>query len=109
VGLRLIFGERVMIDATGRQYYVAGQGAGGGITTNDIGGEIITRVNVGFTLRVLGPHGIGVQYTYSGRDTSVAGLGDRRQRIETVSFTYSFLGHTRFGAVEWRPEQLAAR
>src|SRR5438067_1508125 len=109
LGLRAIFGERVMIDATGRQYYVPGKGAGGGISTSDIGGEIISRVNLGFTVRVWGPHGIGVQYLRSTRDTSVQGLGDRHQRVETVNLTYNFLGHTRFGAVEWRPEQLASR
>jgi uncharacterized protein DUF3943 len=109
VGLRAIFGERVMIDATGRQYYVAGKGAGGGISTSDIGGEIISRVNLGFTVRVWGPHGIGVQYLLSTRDTSVQGLGDRHQRVETVNLTYNFLGHTRFGATEWRPDELASR
>jgi hypothetical protein len=109
VGLRAIFGERLMIDATGHQYYVAGKGAGGGISTSDIGGEIISRLNLGFTVRVYGPHGIGVQYLLSTRDTSVQGLGDRHQRVETLNLTYNFLGHTRFGAVEWRPEELAAR
>src|SRR5438132_1588322 len=109
VGLRAIFGERLMVDATGQQYYVAGKGAGGGISTSDIGGEIITRVNLGFTVRVYGPHGIGVQYLLSTRDTSVPGGGDRHQRVETVNLTYNFLGHTRFGAVEWRPAELAAR
>jgi len=29
--------------------------------------------------------------------------------VETVNLTYNFLGHTRFGAVEWRPAELAAR
>src|SRR5215470_4971368 len=109
LGLRAIFGERLMLDATGRTYFVAGKGAGGGISTSDIGGEIINRVNVGFTVRVWGPHGIGVQYLLSTRDTSVQGLGDRHQRVETISLTYNFLGHTRFGAVEWRPEVLASR
>jgi len=42
-------------------------------------------------------------------DTSVPGGGDRHQRVETVNLTYNFLGHTRFGAVEWRPAELAAR
>jgi hypothetical protein len=66
-------------------------------------------VNLGFTVRVYGPHGIGVQYLLSTRDTSVPGGGDRHQRVETVNLTYNFLGHTRFGAVEWRPAELAAR
>jgi len=29
--------------------------------------------------------------------------------VETVNLTYNFLGHTRFGAVEWRPEEVAGR
>ena len=107
VGLRAIFGERLMVDATGRQYYVAGKGAGGGISS-DIGGEIISRLYLGFTVRVYGPHGIGVQYLISTRDTSVPGQGDRHQRGETVNLTYNFLGHTRFGAVEWRREKSPA-
>ncbi len=109
VGLRAIFGERLMVDATGRQYYIAGKNAGSGIATSDIGGEIISRLNLGFTVRVYGPHGIGIQYLLSTRDTKVPNQGDRHQRVETVNLTYSFLGHTRFGAVEWRPEELAAR
>jgi Domain of unknown function (DUF3943) len=109
VGLRAIFGERLMVDATGRQYYVAGKGTGGGISTSDFGGEIISRLYLGFTVRVYGPHGIGVQYLISTRDTSVPGQGDRHQRVESVNLTYNFLGHTRFGAVEWRPEEIASR
>jgi hypothetical protein len=104
-----IFGERLMIDATGRQYYVAGKSAGGGINTSDVGGEIISRVNLAFTVRVYGPHGIGVQYLLSTRDTNVAGQRHRHQRVETLNLTYNFLGHTRFGATEWRPEELAGR
>jgi hypothetical protein len=98
-----------MIDATGRQYFVAGKGAGGEIATSDIGSEVITRINLGFTVRIWGPHGIGIQYLLSTRDTNVSGLGDRHQRVETINITYNFLGHTRFGAVEWRPEPLADR
>jgi hypothetical protein len=25
--------------------------------------------------------------------------------VQTVTISYNFLGHTRFGAVEWRPDQ----
>jgi len=75
LGLRAIFDEWVMVDATGRTYFVAGKGAGGGISTSDIGSEIINRVNLGRTVRVWGPHGIGLQYLVSTRDTSVQGLG----------------------------------
>jgi hypothetical protein len=29
--------------------------------------------------------------------------------VETMSLTYTFLGRSRFGAVEWRPEVLPDR
>ena len=109
LGLRAIFGERLMVDASTREYFVAGKGAGGGVSTSHIGSELINRLYLGFTVRVYGPHGIGIQYLRSTRDTSVEGLGDRHQRVETVNLTYNFLGHTRFGAVEWRPEVLEGR
>jgi len=34
---------------------------------------------------------------------------DRHQSVETFSLSYSFVGHTRFGAVEWRPGEVTAR
>jgi len=109
LGLRLIFGDRVMVEASGRQYYVAGTGSGGGVSTNDFGGEIIARGSAGFTVRLYGPHAIGLQYLLSSRDARFPGLGHRHQSVETVSLSYNFLGHTRFGAVEWRPDETASR
>ncbi len=102
LGLRLILVDRAMLEATGRQYYVAGT-RWGGVSTDDFGGELITRSSVGFTVRVYGPHAIGVQFLRSTRDARFPGLQDRHQSIETVSLSYNFLGHTSFGAVEWRP------
>jgi hypothetical protein len=107
--LRLIFGGRAMLEGTGSQYYVAGPSSGGGVGTHDFSSEIISRGNLGFTLRVFGPHAIGVQYLVSMRNADVPGGRSRHQQVETVSLSYNFLGHTRFGAVEWRPEQIAGR
>ena len=109
LGLRLIVGERAMLEATGRGYFVAGTGSGGGVSTSEIGGEIIARGNVGLTVRVYGPHAIGVQYLVSSRDTRLSGGPDRHQSVQTVSLSYNFLGHTRFGAVEWRPDVTGGR
>jgi len=108
-GLRLIFGDRAMLEATGRQFYVAGTGSGGGISTNDFSGEIINRGSVGFTVRVYGPHAIGVQYLVSKRDAGVPGERDRHQSLQSVSLSYNFLGHARFGAVEWRTDDATGR
>ena len=109
LGLRLIFGDRAMLDGTGRLYYVAGTGSGGGNSSSDFGAEIINRWIVGFTVRIFGPHAIGIQYLVSTRDAGVPGQRDRHQQVQTVSLAYNFLGHTRFGAVEWRTEDAGSR
>jgi hypothetical protein len=110
LGLRLIVSDRAMFEVTGRQYYVAGVGSGGGVSTNHFGQEIIARGNAACIVRVYGPHAIGLQYLVSSRDTSSTGTGsrDRHQSLQTVSFTYNFLSHSRFGAVEWRPDVTAS-
>jgi hypothetical protein len=102
LGLRLIFGDRAMLEGTGRQYLVAGTGSGPGASTSDIGAEVIARGNVGFTVRLYGPHAIGIHYLVTSRTARVTDLRDRHQSVETISLSYNFLGHTRFGAVEWR-------
>src|SRR6266508_3403353 len=109
LGLRLIFGDRAMLEAAAREYFVAGAGAGGGVSASDFGAETIARGNVGFTVRLYGPHAIGLQYLVSIRDTRFSSGRDRHQSVETVSLSYNFLGHTQFGAVEWRPAEAAGR
>jgi hypothetical protein len=109
LGARLIFGDRAMLDVTGRQFYVAGKGSGGGVSTSNFGQEIITRTSLGATVRVWGPHALGFQYLLSTRDAQFARNIDRHQSVETMSLTYTFLGRSRFGAVEWRPEVLPDR
>ena len=97
VGLRLIFGERAVLETSGRQYYV------GGLNRNDrLGQEVINRINIGATVRVFGPHALGIQWLFSTRDAESHGVRDRHQSVETLTLSYNFIGHTRFGAVEWR-------
>ena len=106
LGSRLIFGDRAMLEVLGRGFFVAaGSGREGGVSTSNIGGEIIGRVNAGFSVRIWGPHALGIQYAVSTRDAHQSGLTDRHQRIDTLSLTYNFLGRTRFGAVEWRGDE----
>jgi hypothetical protein len=112
LGLRLILGDRAMVETNGRAYIVAGTGSAGGVNTTDFGAEIIARGSVGLTVRLFGPHAIGLQFLVSKRDTRFPGGGagsDRHQSVETVTLSYNFLGHTRFGAVEWRPSEAGSR
>jgi hypothetical protein len=102
LGLRLIVGDAAMLEASGRQYYVIGEGSGAG-AESEVDLDLVHRGAIGLTVRIAGPHALGIQYVVSAREARFEGLRDRRQLVETVSLFYSFLGREKFGAVEWRP------
>jgi hypothetical protein len=97
LALRLIFGDRAMIDVTGREYYVSGV-----LSPEPHGMENIVRGDASFTVRVWDRHGIAVRYVVSHRDASYPNVEYRDQTVGTLSLMYVFLGPTGFGAVEWR-------
>jgi hypothetical protein len=108
LGLRLIISDLAMLDVQGRQYHVLGTASEQGPDTSTFGRELIHRANVGLTVRVYGPHALSVNYVVSSRDATATNRTARHQSVETVTVGYNFLGHTRFGAVEWRPDQMGS-
>ena len=108
VGLRFIFSDLAMLEAQARQYWVVGVGNGASPNAEAFGHEMITRANAGLTVRFYGPHALSVNYVVSTRDARVSG-SDRHQSVQTVTLSYNFLGHTRFGATEWRPGEMPTR
>jgi hypothetical protein len=97
LALRLIFGDRAMLDLTGRAYYLSGVGG------DDPGGnEGIERLNAGLTVRIYGRHALGLQYVASIRDAHYPDRPNSHQTIGTVGLVYTFLGDANFGTVEWR-------
>jgi Domain of unknown function (DUF3943) len=109
VGVRLIVADIAMLEAQGRQYHVLGTAAEAAPNTSTFGRELIHRANVGLTVRVYGPHALSLHYVVSSRDATAISGAERHQSVETLTLSYNFLGHTRFGFVEWRPSELAAR
>jgi hypothetical protein len=97
LALRLILGDRAMLDATGRGYYISGLGS-----TERGGSETIARLNGGLTVRIYGRHALGIQYLASSRDANYPDRANSHQTVGTFSLVYTLLGDTRFGAVEWR-------
>jgi hypothetical protein len=95
--LRFIFGERVAVDVTAREYYISRLGA-----AQRGGHENIARADVALTYRVRGPHGVTIKYLGNRRDANYPDIGGLRQQRQTIGIFYTFLGHDRFGAVEWR-------
>jgi len=96
LALRLIFGNRAMLDVTGRAYYIGGTGS------TEPGTENIGRLNAGLTVRIYGRHALGVQYIASSRDAYYPNRADVHQTTGTYSLVYTLLGDSGFGAVEWR-------
>jgi hypothetical protein len=105
LGLRVIFADLAMLEAQGRQYWVVGVGAGASNTADRFGHEVIDRARAALTVRVFGPHALSLAYLISTRDATLTGH-DRHQSVETVTLSYNFLGHRRFGAVDWRPGEI---
>lgn len=95
--LRLIMGDRAMLDVTGRTYFLSGMGG------DDPGGrETINRLDAGFTVRLFGRHALGFKCIASSRDAIYPDREDSHQSAQTISIVYTLLGKARFGAVEWR-------
>ena len=99
VATRLIFSDRAAIDLELREYYISGMAS----AEND-GSENILRGVGTLTVRVYDLHGLTVRYTVSRRDAHYGSLADTTQTVGTVSVGYTYLGQTRFGAVDWRPK-----
>ena len=95
--LRLILGDRAMLNVTAQEYFVSGLGS-----TEHRGSETIARGTASFTVRVYDRHAIALKYVASSRDAQYPDLADRHQTIGTATIAYTFLGSTGFGAVEWR-------
>jgi len=95
--LRLILGDRAMVNVTGHEYFVSGMGS-----TESRGSENIARGTASFTLRIYDRHAIAFKYVASTRDAHYPDLPDRHQSVGTATIAYTFLGSTGFGAVEWR-------
>jgi hypothetical protein len=91
-----MFGDRVMLDVTGREYYVSNT------LSTENGWENILRGDSSLTVRVYDRHGVALRYSHSQRNASYEGIEYKDQRVGTVSLMYVFLGETTFGAVEWR-------
>jgi hypothetical protein len=97
VALRFVYGNRVALDVSAREYYVSR------VAAADRGGhENVARVDAALTWRVHKQHGVSIRVLANRRDARYPDLADRiTQRRETVGIFYTMLGHDRFGAASW--------
>ncbi|AXQ30395.1 DUF3943 domain-containing protein [Solimonas sp. K1W22B-7] len=99
LSFRMIFGNRMLIEATGREYYISDMAS----DDPDGGSENISRGDVSLTLRVKDLHGVTLRYVVSHREARYPDFDDTRQTVGAISLGYTYLGHRHFGAVDWRP------
>lgn len=97
VALRVILGDRASLDLTGREYFVSRVGA-----ASRGGHDNIARLDASLTVRVHERHGIAIRYLLNRRDAFYPDFGESSQTRGTIGVFYTFLGHERFGAVDWR-------
>lgn len=86
LGVRLLFGERAMLDVSARDYWVSGAGSSGSGRS-----ENILREQASLTVRIHERHALGLQYDLSRRDVPDAGALQRHQTVQTTSLVYSYL------------------
>jgi hypothetical protein len=96
--LRWIFGDLAALEIIGGDWYVTDQAS-----SEADGTENLARIETSLTFRVYKLHGITLKYVYSRRDAEYRDLPDTEQSVSAISIGYTLLGHSRFGAVEWRP------
>jgi hypothetical protein len=94
--MRIIVGDRTMIDLGAREYYVSGVGS-----DDRHGSETIFRGDAGINVRMYGGHTLGARFVASSRDARYAKQPNNRLSEGTVTLAYSFLGSNRFSAVRW--------
>ena len=97
LALGLIFGDRVMLDVTGRSYYVSKW-----IPDQTPGPELVLRGNAGITVRIAGNHAVSISYAHSIRETYYHNFANQYHTEGTVNIFYTYLSNRNFGAVEWR-------
>ena len=97
LALRVILGDTASLDVTGREYFVSRVGA-----PARGGHDNIARLDAWFTVRVHQRHGIAIRYLLNRRDAFYPDFGESSQTRGTIGIFYTFLGHERFGAVDWR-------
>ncbi|QWV94253.1 DUF3943 domain-containing protein [Geomonas oryzisoli] len=91
-----LFGDRAMVELTGRYYYVSSLGP------DHDGSESVFNGHGGLTIRIHGSHAIGLQYSESIRNTNYANIPTKYRAEGTISLVYTFISDRAFGAVEWR-------
>jgi hypothetical protein len=97
LALRLILGDRVTFDVTGREFYVSGVAS-----TENRGSENIVRADASLTFRIYERHALAFGYVTTDRNAHYPDLPATHQSVGTFGIYYTLLGDTKFGLRDWR-------
>jgi hypothetical protein len=95
MGLRLVLGERMMLEVGGRDYYVTGEAY-----NDNSGSENIAQAEASLLLRIHESHALRLRYVASWRDSTYSNDPDKEQEVGSVMLTYTLLGGSSFGGIE---------
>ena len=96
LALRVIFRDRAALDVSAREYFVSNVGAAA-----RGGHDNIVRLDASLTWRIYERHGISLRYLLNRRDAFYPDVGDSSQTRGTIGLYYTYIGHDRFGFVDY--------
>lgn len=94
---KLIFGRDVVVDLSAQHFLVTGSSS----DENGSGAENVFRVTAATTVRVSGPHAVGIEFDEAHRVAPFSRTADENQRVDTVRLLYTYLFDDRLGGAEW--------
>lgn len=95
LSLRLLLGKTAALELSANDFVIEGRSGASGAS----GRENIVRAQFGVTVRVWGPHAIGVRFVDTRRDPHFSGFPDPRQSVGALSVFYTYVSEEDFGVV----------
>ena len=97
VELRLILGDVVLFEVSGREYNVDGTSSTGTDRSQNI-----LRGQASLMVRVYGHHALAAQFIASSQDADLFDLGNTLESVGALSLFYTYVSDKKFSAVDWR-------
>ncbi|MFN8390720.1 MAG: DUF3943 domain-containing protein [Bdellovibrionota bacterium] len=95
--LRVVYANMASFELSGQEFFVSGPSSDPSGDSN----ENIARVHAALTLKVSGPHAVGLQYTESQRNAPFKSSPDQHQRVSTAGIFYTYVFGGDFAATRF--------
>jgi hypothetical protein len=95
MALRFIYGDLLMLDFSGREYYIGSLGS-----HDDRERENVLRGQVELTVRVYQHHAVGIRFVSTTRNSSALDFEGSVESVGALSLFYTYLSDPEFGVVK---------